>query len=139
MKKIAPIVLATLLVITLSGPAAAGPDAWVNVGTAQISHSDLDQLRAMVAGRPPAATVALPAEPQADLGVVELARKDLDQVRAMVAGTYRAPAGTAFAARQETVDVGKVALSRSEYESLKRQVAGHLQEVRALIAQAERR
>ena len=139
MKKIAPIVLATLLVFTLSGPAAAGPDALVNVGTAQISRADLDQLKAMVAGRAAVASVTSPSEPKADLGVVELARKDLEQVRAMIAGTYSAPAETAFAAREETVDVGKVALSRNEYESLKRQVAGHLREVRALTAQAELR
>ena len=139
MKKIAPFVLATLLVITLSGPAAAGPDAFVNVGTAQISRADLDQLRAMVAGRAMVAAAPSPAEPKADLGVVELARKDLEQIQAMVAGTYSVPAETAFAVREEAVDVGKVTLSRSEYESLKRQVAGHLREVRALIAQAELR
>ena len=130
MKRITVIALSTLLVLVLAGPAAAGPNDVVNLGTAQIDRSDLAQLKSMVAGtyRAPAA-VAATSEPAADLGVVEMPRRELDRLQAMVAGSYIAPVGPVLAAHEEMVDVGKVAMPRSDYESLKRLVAKRLHEV----------
>jgi hypothetical protein len=137
MKKIFSLILGALLVLVLVGPAAAGPQDVLSLGTAQIQRADLEQLKSMVAGTyRPAAPVARMAEPDVDLGVVALSRQDLAQLQSMVAGTYVPPPNAALAAGQEWVDVGRVMISRSAYESIKRQVAERLHDASLLTASA---
>jgi hypothetical protein len=137
MKKNISIILAMLMLLTLSGPAMAGSDDIVNLGTAQISRGDLDRLKAMVAGDPVPAAQAPAAEYLVDLGVVQVPLDDLDQIKAMIAGTYVAP--VTVAASEPMVDVGKVVISRSDLESLRLLVADHLNDVRSHLARVNLR
>ncbi|HDI58892.1 MAG TPA: hypothetical protein ENF48_00810 [Desulfobacteraceae bacterium] len=132
MKKINWIAFAMGMLLMVSGPALAGSDEIVNLGTVEMSRGDLDRIRAMVAGEVVSEAVAPVPEPSVNLGVVELARSDLDRIRALMAGAESAP--VTVASGEEIVDVGRVALPRSEFEALKMQVSDGLKKIRSHLA-----
>ncbi|MEE4609115.1 MAG: hypothetical protein V2L15_09520 [Desulfobacteraceae bacterium] len=137
MKKINWIVLTMGVLLFASGPALAGADDIVNLGTVEMSRGDLERLKAMVAGEPVPEASASDTEPRVNLGVVELAQSDLDRIRALMAG---AESATEMAgAGEEVVNVGRVVLPRSEFEALKMQVTDHLKDIQTHLARSERR
>ncbi|MDD2603909.1 MAG: hypothetical protein RBR20_03050 [Desulfobacterales bacterium] len=132
MRKNTWIALTMGLCLLVSGPALAGSDEMVNLGTVEMSRGDLDRLRHLVAGEPVPAAEAAAVETTVNVGVVELAQSDLERIQALMAGAESAP--VLVAAGEEMVNLGRVAMSRSEFEALKMQVSDHLGEVRDHLA-----
>ena len=121
MKKYTPIVLAILMVLSLTGLAAAGPEALVNVGTVQMSAAQWTQLKALVAGAAEPAAVPPAVEPPVNMGRVQLSGQEAVQIRAMVNGTYSAP-DRAVVSADGTRNVGRVEMGNADYEALKQLV-----------------
>ena len=121
MKKYAPIVMVTLMVLSFAGPAAAGPEALVNAGTVQMNAAEWTQLKTLVAGTAAPAEVPPAVELQVNLGRVQLSGQEAAQIRAMVNGTYSAPDRTVVSA-DGTRNVGRVEMGSADYETLKQLV-----------------
>ena len=108
------------MVFASAGNVLAGDT--VDVGLFEMSRSDFNDLRAMVAGEPVSNRVySQPADTEV-AGVLEMNKADLDRIKNLVSGKASVSDTAVYAKPKKMVNIGLIEMSQADLDSLRNKV-----------------